>query len=101
MIEAPKHLRRIMKERTLSLLDAIVAAIVFAIWHYLREFSGPVFGEFPNMSLIILLILTFVLSSFLALYVYKFYVVNKALLQINPHFYEEREFGKWFDYYAD
>lgn len=100
MTDTPKRLRRIMTGRMLSLLDALLIVVASAIWNYLREFPDPILREFPNMLLIPLLILMFVLSSFLVLFIYKFHVVNTALLHLQPDFYEQREYSKWWDYYA-
>jgi H+/Cl- antiporter ClcA len=94
-------IRKIIKPRILGILDGLVAIILYEYRHYLYQLFGvklqAPYAKFLILTLLVLLIVVF---SFLFLYVYKFHVVNKALLEINPHFYEEREYGKWFDYYA-
>ena len=82
-------------------MEAIGAALLVESLRHLL----PLFGVEPKVLLanwlpLMLSLLLISVLSFLVLYIYKFHVANKALLEIDPHFYEEREFGKWFDYYA-
>ena len=94
-------IRKIIKPRILGIADGLVAIVLYEYRHYLYQLFDVKFqAPHANFLLLILLVLLIVMFSFLVLYVYKFHVVNKALLEINPHFYEEREYSKWWDYYA-
>jgi hypothetical protein len=96
-----KRIGKIMKVKTLALLDAIVAAILIEGSRHLLPFSALDSKVLVSTWLILGLSLLLILSlSFLTLFFLKFRIANKALLEENPHFYEEREFDKWFNYYA-
>jgi hypothetical protein len=99
-----KQIRKILKARTLGILDGVGGAILYAILHPYLILLLPATPKEPLailLSLTTLLLLALLISvSFLILFIWKFHVANKALLELNPHFYEHRQFDKWFDYYA-
>jgi hypothetical protein len=95
------RLRRLIKPNLLMIINGVVSCAIWEAWPYKFAILGVEFHGVLNWTLLLLLSLILFLSSFLVLYIYKFRVVNKALLAINPNFYEEREFGKWFDYYVE
>lgn len=94
-----KTKKRIIKPQVLLLFHAILAALIVEGVKYLFPEIGIKWEITPSNLLLLSLFLLLSVTSFLILDVYKFRIVNKALLKINPRFYEEREFGKWFDYY--
>jgi len=96
----PKTIGTIIKVRTLAIVDAIVAALLLESWCYLPRLFGVETQAMPSKILILISMLLLIALSYLALFIFKFNVVNTALLHIQPDFYEQREFGKWFDYYA-
>jgi hypothetical protein len=96
-----KHLRWLIKPNLLAIINGVVSCAIWEAWPYKFAFFGVEFHGVLNWTLLLLLSLILFLLSFLVLYIYKFHVVNRALLEINPNFYEEREFSKWFDYYVE
>jgi ammonia channel protein AmtB len=89
----------VIKPRTLALLDAIVALPVTG--GLVALYSGA--KECPNSMVMILsgmLVVSVVLVSWLAFYVYKFKMIEKELLVRDPTFYSDKEISRWFDYYA-
>ena len=94
---------RVISDRIIVFPILIVEVVAIFFVHRLLQ-SGDAPSQLGtgilHMLIILLLLLIAILLPFLILYVYKFHVVNKALLEINPNFYEERKFDKWFDYYA-
>ena len=93
--------RKIIKPRILGIAEAIGAALLIECLQYFpRIFGVETKALLANWLPLSIFLLLFPISSFLVLYIYKYHVVNKALLEINPHFYEEREYSKWWDYYA-
>jgi len=100
----PEQLRKIIKARTLGILDGVGGAILYAMLRPCLILLLPSVSKEPVsmlLSLMLLLLIGLLISlSFLILFIHKYRVANRALFEIAPHFYEEREFDKWFDYYT-
>ena len=95
-----KNLKAIVKPRVIAILDGILVLVVVYTGEQFLHLLGLQPKDNTN-TLLVLLLLLLVLSSWLVYFIYKFYIVQKALLEIQPDFYSQEEFNKWFDYYAN
>lgn len=94
-----KDLKAVIKPRIIAILDAILILLVIGV----GERFLSLFGLEPKdqtSAILMLLLLLLIVISWLSFYIYKFHVVEKELLQIEPNFYQQQEYSRWFEYYA-
>ena len=99
-MDTSSSLKSIVKPRVIAMPDGILVLVFTYAGESIFHLLGLENNDSHNI-LLALLLFSLVLVSWLVFFVYKFHIVQKALLEIQPDFYTQKEFNKWFDYYAN
>jgi hypothetical protein len=100
-MKSPTGLKLLVKPRVIAMLDGILALLVYSAGGQLLSLFGLDSKDSTTTIIVWLLILLIIVCSWLIYFLYKFHVIEKELLNIQPDFYSQKEFNKWFDYYAN